>query len=125
MIKSNELRRGNLLHDAELVPPKQKLLKVTVIAEKGIRAKRPQADETGDVAVPYGALKGIKLTGEILDGIPNKSIIYLSKYSIICTRYLKGISFNDLKDEDIKILFVHNLQNIFFALKGEELKIKM
>lgn len=128
MIKANELRIGNLVsyHDDNT------LFEVTKIDELGIGVK----NEEQETWIEYDCFSPITLTEEWLLKFGFKK--EAEGYYLQTTFYIRVISYPDLQiqfysrtihsdfykivlENDIKC--VHQLQNLYFALTGEELII--
>lgn len=144
MIKANEIRVGNWLIDPTTYHPQQsnKYIQVETIGEVGINIS--SGYEGGiDVDVWFEKLEPIPLTSEILEGcgfkwenenhkhiqldiegdnqisfyFENGAIKNLQLYNKDCTEYFVLRSFVPK--------YLHQLQNLYFALTGEELPIKL
>lgn len=121
-MKANEFRIGNLI-----LLFSKRICKVIKIEGKSFTVK---ADDISDVSVFPNMSNGVEpipLTEEWLikfgfdvNNRPNW-IDQLQEYSIVCgnTQYLKGSAKNIMP-----IKYVHQLQNLYFALTGEELTCK-
>jgi len=115
-MKSTELRIGNLLRD-KVTKTELKVIKLTeenIITYVIDRSKFPLEDGWG--------IEGIPLTEErLLEFGFEKDA---SKYNIcwflnhVYIWFVDGEYINEL---DLPIDYVHQLQNLYFALKGEEL----
>jgi hypothetical protein len=132
-MKANELRIGNLLKDSL-----GEIIEVTDISKDGIN------HNYGCVTIGIEELNGIELSEELLtqlgfakmtDTTPYNYRIYKSKtffyirYGTFTTD--KGltnlIGFNGLfvGNKFVRVIkYVHEVQNLVFALTGEELKLK-
>lgn len=134
MINTKELRKGNLVHYTPIHGDKPGI----VIIEEILHTKVSFSNERGNTegSCPYGHLSGILLTTEYLErcGFVNigtdelggwhnyrKKMPYLHSVSI-----WKGQGgFQFTYDGSVKFIHhVHQLQNLFLALTGEELTIK-
>ncbi|MCT3917541.1 hypothetical protein HZQ04_15885 [Elizabethkingia anophelis] len=129
-MKSNELRIGNYVEYAGVI------CKVEGYSNEGL--------ETNGVVAPISAYNPIQLTEEWLIKFgfqnyeaerytPNQEDSEFFEY-----RLASGISYRDYickpyhgwviklgdYDDSLEIMFVHQMQNIYFALNGEELTIK-
>jgi hypothetical protein len=117
MIKANELRIGNWVHDT-----------VT---------QQPHEIEGWDI-FETSAFVGISLTPEILEkcGLTHVSVddyylangLMLHKTGYVFYSYWEhsdGDGGGTTEDEVTNIKYVHQLQNLYFALTGEELKIEL
>lgn len=128
-MQANELRVGNLLHyvnEPELVLPD--VVEVESITEYGINL--PVEDDISVSSVDYNFddLEGIPLTEEWLlkFGFQKKDLGNFEHHfngfplqkNQECFLYF---TFNH-RYRDVK--YVHQLQNLYFALTGEELKLK-
>lgn len=128
MINSNELRRGNLV---ETVPPKfgkpkppgiAGPFKVEEIKKGWIYAEHLKS------RLPFGMsdsqVQGIPLTPEILDAIfnPDFTTQFYRKLDFAIHKTTGLVDFKNIPIREIKTL--HELQNLHFALTGEELDIK-
>lgn len=124
MIKQNELRLGNYvktIHDT------LDIIKVTEIKESVI-----YSDKTKGIS--YGSLLPIPLTREILlkcgfeqsewDNYSTFRNLFCQEGSIVISLKNKYIEIGDLT-LDFKIKHLHQLQNLYFALTNEELKINL
>ena len=126
MIKANEFRIGNLLRD-EISKTE---LKVIGLTEENIstyvidRDKFPLKNGWGIEPIP--------LTEECLLKFGFKQSIqhqahYLNGFDFvidICTDYSRVIKYKRGGEVMTRIQHVHQLQNLYFALTGEELTIK-
>ena len=121
-MKANELRLGNLLQDKLT----KSFLIVTDLSENAITTK--DIDSTNYPLNRWRVAEPIPLTPEILvkAGFV-KSINFDNTY----IKLIKGESFilKDCKDgtffvyTGIRCQYLHQLQNLYFALTGEELNI--
>ena len=122
MIKANELRIGNYLQGDPLSIPRLQMYHngITAITGFGI-----SAIENGNIT----SLKPIPLTIEILKncGFVNRFDIYYTINNIISFTSFEGSIAESFICGDAKIKckikYLHQLQNLFFALTNEELKI--
>ena len=111
-MKAEELRIGNLVHDV-----------------LNNNAKRINQENLCDFANGYVSFEPIPLTEEwllkfgfdetIVEGYP----IYQSDKGFI-VEYYKDESVFLILDFEVRIKYVHQLQNLYFALTGLELTIK-
>jgi len=128
-MKVSELRIGNLLRDKVTKTE----LRVTKLTEQDIvtyvidRSMFPLQDGWGIEPIPLTEEWLLKFGFEMINSSPINYKIYR----------LKDISFNVIKDSNIKLYdkivyseqyryieSVHQLQNLYFALTGEELIFK-
>ncbi len=117
-MKEADLRIGNLIVD------KGAIKKVTGYMNGHLYTDYTAFDNTG-YPVQYNEIKPIPLTEEWLvkfgfeaeNGYPFKMLKGFIKIR-------NGIWFFKYYDLDIEIKHVHQLQNLYFALTGEELEIK-
>lgn len=145
-MNENELRIGNIvLVSNEQCHPQLKdvLMKVTSIQhrhdlpEYSVRIERVVKDKF-DVNVDYGQLmrfiKPIPLTQELLLKCgfeKNKTrddqgvYPFFRKRNFRCRLILGVLSMIEYKDRHQDIKYLHQLQNLFFVLTGEELKITL
>lgn len=121
MIKANELRVGNVISERD----NHRIYKVLEILSNGVRVKYWSCGETE--IIPFSKIMPVQLTDEILEQLGfKKSCMYdWSKGNI-------EILYNDFDEAQLsinegeyaigqKIKYVHQLQNLYFALMGEEL----
>jgi hypothetical protein len=127
MIQANELRIGNL------VQTNQGAFKVFCIYQENARLSPFLAEETN--VRDYDDISPIPLTEEWLLrfgfkkrlGVPDYFIgdrLKGSDFRINFSRNPVLIEFNYKELIDVKIQYVHQLQNFFFALTGTELELK-
>lgn len=131
MIKANELRIGNLCWDIH----SKELLEVTALSNEGPvgfavvnRDKYPLPDGWQAAYIP--------LTPEWLERMgfeksgPQTWVERLDEYSLLVIfddntyELLDIVEHMSVRSYDNRIEFVHRLQNLYFALTGEELTIK-
>lgn len=133
MITANELRIGNYVFELEY-------LKVKSISETGINA------DANGVNYPFDMLVGIPLTTEILEkcgfememvdsgfGDIDEKIFYKNGVTIFDNTENGGgldyATYTRYKDRGYKsgitIHSIHQLQNLYFSLAGEELTINL
>ncbi len=126
MIKANELRIGNILQAAEdefkdTPPFAISIGDIRIIHEGQITHKYRQVPLSEDWLVRFGEKDYISGYNLIL---PNKSIIHIE----CCEKnFLFSIDNNDGTNSSAfmrAISFVHEAQNLYFALVGEELTLK-
>lgn len=121
-MKANELRIGNLLNRQDYI------CKVVSIDEEGCITE--PLDYKGSENFVEQKLEPIPLTEEWLLKFGLKTSIYDSKRFLILgvDIYIfdnNKIIFNpSSSDLYLELKYVHQLQNLFFAFKGEELTIK-
>ena len=125
MIQANELRIGNLIYWD--IPEKLNVLHEVV----GIRNGRPQTIpiSLGNRIEEYSP---IPLTEEILVKCgfeevyksPMHSTYWMERLSYYFW-YEKGNQYADCKGLQVNCKHLHQLQNLYFALTGEELTIKI
>ena len=140
-MNANELRIGNFIFfDSQLKIGKH--LEVATIENYGVRAFNGIVDEKGNrhltALIPFSVVEPIPLTEELLlkfgfeisrsfNGIDAKiNDFYLWKgdgwdywdYSTVNDRWQK------CNEVNVEIKHVHQLQNLYFALTGEELQLK-
>jgi hypothetical protein len=120
-MESNELRIGNLVHDYD----------EELIIVSGISYGDVYSSKLGET--PLARIKPIPLTEEWLVKFgfekfknPNNTpnwIWFINKHSWVLQSFEKQNEFYQLNG--IKpINYIHQLQNLYFALTGEELNIK-
>lgn len=131
MIEPNELRIGNLICRKDLASGADRFERVVHLSE--------EATTTGPikVLVRYEDLQPIPLTEDWLkwcgfEGsyFPNQhgainatlQIGYFTLYYYYFTD--RNYTVYELADEKVELKHVHQLQNLYFALTGEELEIK-
>ena len=125
-MEAKELRIGNLVYDTRTVgdrtglPPVRNKTKITSIEEGSV----------------YRYIEPIPLTPEILEKagfVTSEELSYKTVYN------LKGVEISLIKDKRIlfdvdngdfvfgftKIKYIHQLQNLYFALTGEELEVNL
>lgn len=139
-MKAEELRIGNIVTiDNPLAWPSLKDMPVVVFRVEN-KKDRMFPESTGsvgcsDLKKEYNQfdefLKPIPLTVEWLDNLGFKYFVQRSRFE---KRFSKRQVFGIVKNKDYyaadryihisKIEYVHQLQNLYFALTGEELKIK-
>ncbi len=136
-MKANELRIGNLVLDG-----KNKIIEVDSISELGINIEHGSLTLFFEPFNSFGitdnndVIKPIPLTKEWLlkfgflieeNGDVDFSFDFinygLSKFEIDQKYYLHIDGNFDRTETDTRIEYVHSLQNLFFALTGEELTI--
>lgn len=126
-VKSKDLRIGNLLHDRE-----NRLCKVEEIKEDYFYAPAIKGGMTGlpnnviHITPAWLLRFGFEKETEVIDGM-NSYDYYLEigNTSFNCEWTTRGtLDFVYLEGFDIKVLFVHELQNLHFAITGEELIMK-
>ncbi len=119
-MKSSDLRIGNL------VDLGNRIAKVTEINH--LACVVVDLEETQDTIEDYERVKGIILTEEWLEkfgfkrsGLYNlKDEVYIyDEYGLIDTGFEYRFNYTQ-----IKLKYVHQLQNLYFALTEEELEIK-
>lgn len=124
MIKANELRTGNLLQGEPLSIPREGIYSngVTAITAYGIHLI-----ESG---VRLGTLQPIPLTPEVLDKcgfFSHDKFTYHSKntHNVITKNHNGGFAYWHWQEQGYlkDVHYLHELQNIFYALKGEELTV--
>jgi len=120
MIKANELRIGNLVHNA--------LNAVVKVEAIGYNIINPGAEFSPEMKY----LKGIPLTPEILEKA-GFTYRYLSPKQHYFENGMVSINTYKTKDSfyyesqlcDVSIDYVHQLQNLYYALCGSELTINI
>jgi hypothetical protein len=125
-MKSNELRIGNLVQCLDIETEQWCVDKVSDINEDDFYTK----DESEGNAIANMEIKPIPLTEEWLIKFGFRSNPYEDKYElgnfhVQCNKtrvYLELWIELDICHVDLK--HVHTLQNLYFALTGEELTIK-
>lgn len=120
-IKANEIRIGNLMQDQQ-----GNILKVIGIVEGSIsyhvvdRSKFPL--ENGWSAFPIPLTEEILLKARFEKDI--ESLFYRNNFIIAKTKTRWAFYHNGLTGgELVRIDYLHELQNLIFALMGEEIKI--
>ena len=123
-MKANELRLGNYVYDGE-----KELCKIWAVHKDRLTVEIPNDNTTflGRYKIEYA--KPIPLTEEWLlkfGFILNNDDYYESRDGILC--YVEDGKVNmilfEIGDWETEIDHVHQLQNLYFALTGEELKIE-
>lgn len=119
MIKANELRIGNLLNDRE-----GNLCKVFELGKNSILAptinkpttKLPNEPIplTEEWLLKFGFIYNDFINGYILD-FEDKTLLFMDNGLDLCL----------MNNESIDCEYVHQLQNLFFALTGTELELKL
>lgn len=141
MIKANELRIGNYVHpcthaDPVIIPMNNIFARIFTIEFDGCRLaldhKKPFAQQECGLW-EYKRIKPIPLTEEWLvrfgfEVKKHKWIVATHKLNtdFVINNAIDGsMRFTPVWCKDYKpIIFVHQLQNLYFALTGEELTIK-
>jgi len=128
-MEANELRIGNWIIDNEVEPQRTVYYQVEEITYKGVVYR----DGSSVTMCEY--LQPIPLTEEILlkcgftrDGFGLKfDFIYLTAGArIVETDELRCFDYELIEDKKyIRIKYLHQLQNLYFALTSEELNIKL
>ena len=125
MIKANELRIGDYAHSKN-----DGIIKITNISEKSVTVLQDNFCNNFCNNIPKNLINPIKINQEwlIKFGFKKKGtsffIIIGSKLELLnvsnkdFVAYFKGSTIN------IKIKYVHQIQNLYFALTGEELTLK-
>ena len=119
MLKNNDFRIGNFTYGIEQKP--QAIRRVTSINEDNVYLIRIDGLH-GDLGYTYDNINPIKLTEEWLVNFGFKkdkidSTYYKGDFEVFLTEYFK------YKDSHLrKINYVHQLQNLYFALTGNELQ---
>jgi hypothetical protein len=126
MIKVNELRVGNWIDFAGTIAP------VTEIDGENIwvRGKIKLPDSTKYPSFPIKRLKGIPLTPDILEkaGFTEgriTSAVYYHKGRNFSLEGHATIKDHGFRYNSLQVKHLHQLQNLYFALTGEELAINM
>jgi len=127
MIQVNELRFGNWIKYLGDV--------VQVFGTRGIYVITIDEHNEREQQIAFPAFEPIPLTPEILEKAgfvlrqkDEDGIIYgKEKYTIIYTRCTPGGFgyFLNGYHNDVHLQYLHQLQNLYFALTGEELKINL
>ena len=124
MIQANELRIGNW------ITYKYEPIQVTMIGQYGIQSKDKDSVTNAKFVTPD--LKPIPLTAEILEQCGFKNTILGGEYVYnergIMKIYINSIGLVSYKIGDIiftTIHYLHQLQNLYFALTGEELQVNL
>ncbi len=125
-MKKSDLREGNIINREDLVSRELRIEKIIHLAEK--------ATATGPIKVicSYEDLIPIKLTEDWLKDfdfeillIPGKDLCYFVKDELMIQESTFEVFFKDDSNRiDIELKYVHQLQNLYFALKEKELKLK-
>lgn len=126
-MKANELRIGNCVNY------KDKIIKVTMIGEYGVQSKTGYQIINAKFINPY--LQPISLTEKWLldlgfkrDEYNDKTPYYYILNGFRLNNYMGSLTLNNSNElagfKPIEIKYVHQLQNLYFALTGEELTIK-
>jgi hypothetical protein len=117
-MKNTEFRIGNLVYDFNVIHPTEQYVTVAAIYEVGCTLR----NDRGLYNVPYPKIKGVILTEEWLlkmgfevnNGYYNQ---YRYKDRLIVIRDGKLVDYGT----SVILEYVHQLQNLYFALTGEEL----
>lgn len=138
MIKANELRIGNLVvHDS--LDQGERIVRVVQIREKDFIA---EGDEVFPTSKEHGEMEGIPLTPEILEkcGFARYENGTIKGYRLLVNKpdedyfqisgSLKGwhlrIGIDWVYPHPYKpFLYIHQLLNLYYALTGEELEVKL
>jgi len=131
MIKANELRIGNRIRVYS------DIVEVTDIADDGIIGTTAYFDgQMGCCGCTDSMAEPIPLTPEILEkcGFEQKEVVNsdqddrtfwahpkMNYYTYDGKKFDAGYGFGDLDH----VKYVHQVQNLFFALTGEELEVKL
>jgi hypothetical protein len=126
MIKANELRIGNLIQTNQVSESTEKGLRavsivVNAITSDGVFAAPIGIDEIFSEQLAYVGLKGIELRPEILEKMGLEFISKQGYFNLPLPNSLYGIT-------NIKIgtgPYLHQVQNLYFALTGEELNVQL
>ncbi|MGI8635451.1 MAG: hypothetical protein ACR2KZ_08615 [Segetibacter sp.] len=152
MIKANELRIGNLvtwnpglMSPNSTLPPIQIEISSIFVDKVGyifpnienrVESFEDDVDQTGIRYKLLQELEGIELTTEILQNVGFKeknellSSIYFEKGLLQLKQngnHFERSSGTDFGEQvnALPVVYFHQLQNLFFALTGEELEIKL
>jgi hypothetical protein len=123
MLRSKELRIGNYVHFKELNDRDSSYSVIHELSEQMI-------DLGNDYQVRPIGIKPIPLTEEWLlkFGLHSKHN-YFKSLGVhleggLCVCYFADNEYGHSKEDEIVLKYVHQLQNLYFALTGEELQIK-
>jgi hypothetical protein len=127
-MKASELRIGNLVWDFNVIHPTEKYVTVETIELEGCMLR----NERGVYKIKYHFMKPIPLTEEWLLKLGFEhfndtgwSISHKKIYFILSYSFFKNIVTIETDEEAwahiYNIKYVHQLQNLYFALTGEEL----
>ena len=129
MIKANELRIGNYVNEltvGEIFIPTGKIIKITEIKFSGISEVNPIFEHP--IERNYQQIDPIALTEEWLlkfgfekDSRNESYWFFLNKIFIYVG--INDLYYYDYDEGEINIQYVHQLQNLYFALTGNELTI--
>ncbi|MGJ1499640.1 hypothetical protein ACR79R_20170 [Sphingobacterium spiritivorum] len=120
-MKATELRIGNVLTFLD------KQVTVVAITETHTSIKGYEFNRYTPVALNYKGLQGIELTEEILLKFGFEQNTFGFKKGNIVFNYRFDNKFiPKLSDQCLlELKHVHQLQNLYFALTGEELEVKL
>lgn len=127
-MESNELRIGNFVIDSET----NRIGKcVGIWHDNSFEMLFTPNSETHRFSIKPDELIGVPLTEEILlkcgfeiEGDGTGYVYVLHEFGLVILKIGEYYEW-DNHDWGRKVLFLHDLQNLFFALKGEELKIDL
>ena len=115
----NELRLGNLVTDYDGVV-------LTILSIEEFGSEYDSTESNGIIG--YGLMNPIPLTGEWLEKFDiHKDYIFDNEYKRDIDGYLlyiEDIASCNVVNWDKPIKYVHEAQNLYFALTGNELEIK-
>ena len=137
-IKANELRIGNWVQQTKRRQQSKKIsnLLILSVGQQGVNiAWQPD----GEKLEPYRQLSGIPLTPEILEkaGFEDKGRLgnswsYLKLGKVNITSHPKkdgtnryNFQYDTSLSQSVDLLYIHQLQNLYYALTQTELKIEL
>ena len=145
MVHANELRLGNKLYNqAGDIITVQQILHSTVVYDTRMQVNEERANVTGAYAVAYASeveevieeaeftdLKPIILTPQILQSCGVRHFIrdeWIIRYAAghVDFEFIEGkLRLRQPACSHIQIKYLHQLQNLFFALTGQELTVSL
>lgn len=124
MIQSNELRIGNIV---ENIHSKRKVEIFEVLTTRILIKANPILRVTKSISTPLSGYKGIEITPEVLNkcGLSNHQPSAYWKIGKWFEIYdSEGVFTYDLfRGKKVELHYLHQLQNLYFALSGEELPV--
>jgi len=129
MIQANEIRKGNKLQSSgeEFWPFTVETIQNDGINEKFVHDEDYlESDPSRDIVL-YEHLAGIPLTEEILLKCGLHPKVNYIKGLQICDgkAFFSDNEFGHKQEDEIECKYLHQLQNLYFALTGEELNVEL
>jgi hypothetical protein len=138
IMNSNELRLGNYINWIRIDGNPIEVVSIYNIMRSTVRCCTTTIEELNEIQLYYSEIKPIPLTEQwlIKFGFENRDTRKWLYYKDCGTEYLveyykadNTFSFDMLVDGEFRTIiydleFVHILQNVWFALTGEELELK-